>query len=104
MSSGKPGVRASDHSPAGRMAARRPDPAGALFESIPHAVVILGRDGHVVHANSAAEHLLKTALRDLRGHPLPFGIAVPLDRALHGTRFQVRRADGAAQDLYTAER
>jgi diguanylate cyclase (GGDEF)-like protein/PAS domain S-box-containing protein len=95
LSSRKVGSRASDHSPAGRVAARRPDPAGALFESIPHAVVILGRDGHVVHANSAAEHLLKTALRDLRGRPLPFGIEVPLDRALHGNRFQVRRADGA---------
>ncbi|HEX6349193.1 MAG TPA: EAL domain-containing protein [Candidatus Dormibacteraeota bacterium] len=96
MSSGKSGVRASGSSPSSRLAARRPDPAGALFESIPHAVVILGRDGHVIHANSAAEHLLKTALRDLRGRPLPLGIEVPLDRALHGTRFHVRRADGAA--------
>ena len=92
MSSGTPGIRSSDV--ARRTAVRRPDPAGALFESIPHAVVILGREGHVVHANSAAEHLLKTALKDLRGRPLALGIDVPLDRALHGSRFAIRRSDG----------
>ena len=78
-----------------RAAARRPDPAGALFESIPHAVVILGREGHVLHGNSAAEHLLKTALRDLRGRPLPLGLEIPLDRALHGSRVNITRPDGA---------
>ena len=92
VSSGTLGVRSSD--PARRPATRRPDPAGALFESIPHAVVILGREGHVVHANSAAEHLLKTALKDMRGRPLALGIEVPLDRALHGSRFDLRLPAG----------
>jgi diguanylate cyclase (GGDEF)-like protein/PAS domain S-box-containing protein len=75
-------------------AARRQDPAGALYESIPHAVVILGREGHVLHANSAAEHLLRTKLSDMRGRPLNLDVDLPIHQAVHGHRFNLRRPDG----------
>ncbi|MEP7105307.1 MAG: PAS domain-containing protein [Chloroflexota bacterium] len=73
---------------------RRQDPAGALYESIPHAVVVLGREGHVLHANSAAEHLLNTHLRDMRGRPFALGVDLPLHEAVHGQRFPLRRPGG----------
>jgi diguanylate cyclase (GGDEF)-like protein/PAS domain S-box-containing protein len=44
------------------------DPAKQLYESIPHAVLVLGRDAHILHANPRAEEILGLALTKMRGH------------------------------------
>jgi PAS domain S-box-containing protein len=50
-------------------AVRRPahDPAKELYESIPHAVLVLGRGAHILHANRRAEEILGLSLRKMRG-------------------------------------
>ena len=44
-----------NQAPAVRQAA---DPARLLYESIPSAVMVIGRGGHILHANSAAQGIL----------------------------------------------
>ncbi|HEX6548594.1 MAG TPA: EAL domain-containing protein [Candidatus Dormibacteraeota bacterium] len=82
------------HVPRRRGPAHPADAARALYASIPSAVVVMGRDGHVIHANAAAEDLLGKSLERLRGRSLPALHAMPLDKPVHGHRFELRRNDG----------
>src|SRR5919201_2334538 len=77
MAGVKSSVRALDAGPksaaAGTRAHARPparpalDPARQLYESIPHAVLVLGRDAHILHANPRAEEILGLSLTKMRG-------------------------------------
>ncbi len=42
------------------------EPARLVYDSLPHAVLVLGRGGHLLHANQAAEKLLATRLATMR--------------------------------------
>ncbi len=42
------------------------EPARLVYDSLPSAVLVLGRGGHVLHANQAAEQLLATPLAAMR--------------------------------------
>ncbi len=89
------------------------DPARLLYESIPSAVLVLGRGGHIVHANSAAQGILGHPLNAMRGHRpdelwaavgedgnvlgaagRPESIAARTKRPIDGRRLSIRRADG----------
>ena len=43
------------------------DPAKQLYESIPHSILVLGRDAHILHANPRAEEVLGLSLSKMRG-------------------------------------
>jgi PAS domain-containing protein len=42
------------------------EPARLVYDSLPSAVLVLGRGGHILHANQAAEQVLATPLSTMR--------------------------------------
>ena len=67
--------------------------AGTLLDALPHPVLLIDVDGHVIDANTAAETFFQATTNELRPHPLAH--IVPIGSPLLALFYQVRERGGA---------
>jgi two-component system nitrogen regulation sensor histidine kinase GlnL len=73
---------------------------GSLLDALPHPVLLIEEDGHIVEANTAAETFFQTSTNTLRRHPLAY--FVPFGSPLLALIDQVRER-GAAVNEYRVD-